>query len=365
MHAALVSLLDGVVNTRTKLDMLDYFHGNPAAVDTPESISQRLHRAPEAVDVALEQLADAGVLQRTRPTSRRQTVYAYAPPEELHEQLGLLRAALAGPERSEVLEHIMQRDIEVRTRELAEMRRLDDLKNRFTSLLSHKLRTPVTVLKGTLDMLLIHPDMPEEKRAKLVELAGKHCTELIALVESLLTMAGLQSGHPLELALQPTSPAEVLEEAVERVRPRAEECEIVLDLGSVPRQVVMDRDKIAMLMDDLLDNAVKFSPSGGRVTVSAQQTGGDVQVTVDDEGIGLPPAEADRVFERFYQFVATGEQVPRGVGLGLYLAREVVTAHGGRIWIENKSGPGLRVRFSLPLKGPSNTTEGGDAIPAP
>jgi len=365
MHAALVNLLDAVVNTRTKLDVLDYFRGNPAALDTPESISQRLHRAPEAVDAALEQLADAGVLQPTRPISRRQTVYAYAPSEELHAQLDLLWTALAGPERSEVLTHIMQRDIEIRTRELAELRRLDNLKNRFISLVSHKLRTPVTVLKGALDMLLIHPDMPEDKRVKLVELAGKHCTELIALLESLLTMAGLQSGRPLELALEPTSPAEVLEEAVARARARAENCEIVLELSPTPPSVVMDRDKIAMVVDDLLDNAMKFSPSGGHITVSAKEAEGELQVTVQDEGIGLPPAELHRVFERFYQYQAAGEQLPAGPGLGLYLARAVVTAHDGRIWIEDKNSPGLRVRFCLPLRGPNSTPEAADAAPAP
>jgi len=352
MDTALTHLLDHGVNTRTKLDVLEYYRGNPSALETPGSMSRRLHRAPALVDTAMAQLASARVLRPSRPNGGREAIYAFSPSRDARQCLELLWTALAGPERAEVLAHIMQRDVEVRAHEVADLQRLDDLKNRFIALVSHKLRTPVTVLKGALEMLLVQPDMPAAKRTKLLELADKHSGELIALIESLLALAGLQSGRPLELDLQPSSLAETIEEAVARLPDSEQEHQITTDLADLSGPVVMDRDKIAVVVDDLLDNARKFSPAGGLITISAAESQGYAQVTIDDEGIGLPAAEVDRVFERFYQFQAEGEGVIPGAGIGLYLAREVVNAHGGRIWIEKKSGPGLRVHFSLPVRGP-------------
>ncbi len=353
VRPALTQLLNEVVNTRTKLNVLQYFRGNPRALETAGSMSGRLHRPPEGLDVAMDQLARAGAFRTARSGAARERVYAYAPTEQMRERLKLLWAALDGPNRDEFMQQLIQREGEVRWQEVADLRRLDDLKGRFVSLVSHKLRTPLTVLKGLLDTLVLEPEMPTERRARLVGLAHKHCDDLIGLIESLLTLAGMQRTAALELELAPVPLDEVLEEAADRARLRAEGHEILVELSGIPPQTVMDRDKIATILDDLLDNAVKFSPSGGRVTLSARESQDHVELTVDDEGIGLPAAEIDRVFERFYQFRAEGEASVTGAGLGLFLAREVINAHGGRIWIEHKSTPGLRVRLSLPVGGPA------------
>lgn len=361
MDWALTVLLNEVVNTRTKLDVLEYFHGNPHALETPSSISRRLHRPPEGLDAAMDRLASDGVLQPVRPQTGRETVYGYGPPEQTRQRLALLWAALRGPERVEVIAQVTQLDGDLRRQELADLRRLDNLKSRFISLVSHRLRTPVTVLKCLLDTLVLQPEVSADRRDRLVALAQKHCDDLIELIESLLTMSGMQSAGPLELELAPVPVAEVIEEAAERARVRTDDHEIRAEAGPAGAQAVMDRDKVATVLDDLLDNAIKFSPSGGRVTVSAREARDRVEVTVEDEGIGLPPAEIDRVFERFYQFDAGGEGTTAGVGLGLYLAREVINAHGGRIWIEHKSTPGLRVRFALPVGGPAAARQAGDS----
>lgn len=356
MDPALTQLLNEVVNTRTKLNVLEYFRGNPRALETPGSMSRRLHRPPEGLDIAMDQLARTGALTRERSPTAREAVYAYAPTEQTRARLKLLWAALDGPERGEFMQQLIQRDGQVRAQELTDLRRLDDLKARFVSLVSHKLRTPLTVLKGLLDTLVLQPEMPAKRRAKLVGLAHQHCDDLIGLIESLLTLSGMQRAGSLELDLAPASLADVVEEAADRARLRAEGHEILVgpaEAGAILPQTVMDRDKIATVLDDLLDNALKFSPSGGRITVSGREVDGHVELTVDDEGVGLPPTEIDRVFERFYQFRAESEAPVPGAGLGLYLAREVINAHGGRIWIAHKSTPGLRVRFTLPVGGPA------------
>jgi len=102
----------------------------------------------------------------------------------------------------------------------------------------------------------------------------------------------------------------------------------------------------------LVDNAVKFSPDGGPVLIALAHEAGEVTVTFDDEGVGLDASEHERVFDRFYQCEPHTTRSTGGCGIGLYLARRVVASHGGRIWIESKPGPGLRVKVALPVSGP-------------
>ena len=126
----------------------------------------------------------------------------------------------------------------------------------------------------------------------------------------------------------------------------------MLDLPPEPLEVEADREKLRQIVTDLVDNAVKYSPEGGTVTVSAQRREDSVEVSVDDEGIGIPESERARIFAKFYRAESAGRDLASaGTGLGLFIAKELLEAMHGRIWVRPREGPGSSFVFTLPLAG--------------
>ena len=148
---------------------------------------------------------------------------------------------------------------------------------------------------------------------------------------------------------QPISLATLVRRAVQRVGSKSPEHRLLLRLPAKLPTVDADPRRIEQVLHNLLDNAVKYSPEGGTVTVSAAVQLGSMVVSVADQGIGIPLDEQSRVFERFYRATAAPSVSRRGVGLGLYICQGIVEAHGGSIWLESSPGSGTTVRFSLPV----------------
>jgi len=168
---------------------------------------------------------------------------------------------------------------------------------------------------------------------------------LTAIVDVLLSVARLDTGD-LQVQLAPTDVRTVVSEVVGGVdEPTANGHRFVLDLPDAPLAAQADRDKLRQVLSALLDNAVKFSPYGGTVKVAARRTDDAVEVTVEDEGVGIPQSEQERIFRKFYR----GGDTSSGTGLGLFIAQGLVSAMGGHIKVQSEEGKGSQFTFDLPL----------------
>jgi two-component system phosphate regulon sensor histidine kinase PhoR len=232
--------------------------------------------------------------------------------------------------------------------DLTRIRRLETVRRDFISNISHELRTPLAGLKALVDTLRggAIKDRPAAKR--FLKRMDAEVDALAQMVEELLELSRIESGQaPLRLA--PTPVAEVVLPPVDRLRPQAEraglELTVLLPPGLPP--ILADADRARLVLTNLMHNAVKFTPPGGRITVAARPTGEEIVLSVQDSGVGIPDEDLPRIFERFYK--ADRARSGGGTGLGLAIAKHVVQGHGGRIWAESIEGQGSTFYFTLPV----------------
>ena len=215
---------------------------------------------------------------------------------------------------------------------------------------SHELRTPLTSLSGYLEMALDPTEGAlSPTREGHLRIARRNADRLAALVDQLLFLARADS-HPLELDRQPVDLAGILNEAAETAGPAARGKSISLVLAADPAPGVrVDRPQILRVVDNLVANAVKFTPDGGSVRLVARREGDTAIVEVADTGLGVPPAEQPELFNRFYRGTNAIEKAIPGSGLGLAISQVIAEAHGGRIQLESTPGAGSTFRLLLPL----------------
>lgn len=237
--------------------------------------------------------------------------------------------------------------------DLSDLRRLEAVRRDFLANISHELRTPLASLLALVETLeegaLEDPPAAREFLARMrVEVDG-----LTRLVQELLDLARLESGRET-LAIAPVPVVSLAEGAARRLAAQAERAGLRLVLAVPPDlpPVLADRERIERVLINLLHNAIKFTPPGGQVTISACRAGEWVVVAVADTGVGIAPEDLPRIFERFYK--ADRSRATSGAGLGLAIARQIVLAHGGRIWAESEPGRGSIFRFTLPIGARAN-----------
>lgn len=258
------------------------------------------------------------------------------------------------------LEHLTQtleRRVSERTLALQtaneRLKELDSQKSTFVSIVSHELRTPMTSIKGYVENMLEGLTGPlTEKQTHYLSRVRHNADRLTRLLNDLLDLARIEAGR-LRLRLMPVNIPEMVRESVEAFRGAAHERGILLqgDCATDLAPLDADRDKLIQILTNLIQNAIKFTPPGGRVQVGCQLDGDrGVQFRVRDTGPGIPAAESERVFEKFYRGASTPANT-HGAGLGLAIARSLVELHGGRIHVENTHGAGTSVLFTLPRRG--------------
>jgi len=238
--------------------------------------------------------------------------------------------------------------------DLTQIRRLQVMRRDFISNLSHELRSPLAALRAVVETLqdgaLDDPPAAERFLAQ----AEREINTMTQMVEELTELSQIESGQ-IRLRLTPTAVAELVGVALERLRPQAEAAGLQLSAEIPPETpaVLVDPERIQQVLTNLLHNAIKFTPPGGRVRVAAgqQPAGGGAQVVVEveDTGIGIAKADLPRIFERFYKSDRARTRSRGGTGLGLAIARHIVEAHGGHIWVKSKPGKGSNFFFSLPV----------------
>lgn len=234
--------------------------------------------------------------------------------------------------------------------DVTELRRLERVRQDFVANVSHEFKTPLTAIQGFAETLLAGAiDDPTSNR-RFLEIIREHAARLARLTDDLMKLARIEAGK-LELQFSPVNLAEVAEGCEQTALMKASRKQIALEMD-VPATLPFVRGDANLLhevLQNLLDNAVQYTHPGGKITVTAQARERDVVVTVADTGIGIPLADQERIFERFYRVDAARSREAGGTGLGLSIARHIVESHGGRIWVESEIGAGSKFSFSVPL----------------
>jgi signal transduction histidine kinase len=227
------------------------------------------------------------------------------------------------------------------------LRMADHLKDEFLSAAAHELKTPVTTIKGWTQILLKGTGRKVDER-RVLEILHGQSDRIARLSEDLLAVARLRPDSP-SLGRERFDLSELLAEVVEEVRARKGGHDLQVATPG-PLLVGAHRRLIGEVLGRLLDNALRYSPGGKPIEVSARQEGGEAVISVRDHGVGIPPERQRHVFEPFYESVPTGKQGYVGVvSLGLHLSKQIVERHGGRIWFDSAPGEGSTFSFSLPL----------------
>ena len=233
--------------------------------------------------------------------------------------------------------------------DVSELKRLERVRREFVANVSHELRTPLTAIKGYAETLRDGGLRDPETAAEFVRVIHRHAERLRALIEDLLDLAAVEQGEA-RIDLAPVALRDVATQAEAVARPAAagKRHTLTLDVpGDLPR-VLADRDRLGQVLINLLDNAVKFTPEGGRIEVSARPSSGRVVLSVKDNGVGIPPEDIGRIFERFYRVGRSRDRREGGTGLGLAIAKHLTQAMGGTIEVESSTGSGTTFRVSLP-----------------
>lgn len=234
-------------------------------------------------------------------------------------------------------------------KKMIEYEELDKLKTNLLSTVSHELRTPLATIKGYATLLLDYDRrLKRDEKLEYLSSVVNATDRLTDLVGHLLDMSRLEAGL-LKLQKRSTSISKLIREAVAEARLRAPKHRIIMDMkGRLPR-VNIDVRRIRQVLDNILDNATKYSGKTTTVVVKASVIGTELIVSIADQGIGIPAEDLKRVFDRMYRVEQRLTAGIRGAGLGLAICKGLVEAHGGRIWVESEQGKGSNFNFSLPI----------------
>jgi PAS domain S-box-containing protein len=249
----------------------------------------------------------------------------------------------------------LARDITEKKRYEQRLRELDKMKSDFVSNVSHELRTPLTAIKGSVDNMLdgITGQLSEKQDRYLARIKS-NADRLTRLINNVLDLSRIEAGK-IDLKSAYLSLVTLAQEVAESIRPVATEKLISLEVDSPDSSATAwaDRDKITQVLMNLVGNAVKFTPPHGKVSIAVNRNGDQwMQISVTDTGPGIPPEEAGKIFDRFYQIDQTGKQKARGTGLGLAISKVLVEMHGGKIWLESAIGRGSTFSFTVPEQQP-------------
>ena len=247
-------------------------------------------------------------------------------------------------------------------RDISKLREVDRMKSDFVSMVSHELRTPLGLIKGYASTLLnpqLSLDQPTVQRF-LMGIDGA-ADRLARLIENVLNVSRIESGL-LKLSPQQVDLTHLVSVAVSTARASAKGREILLDLPKRPVKLEGDRVQLELVMDNLLGNAIKYSPMGKAIRVALRKKAAEVEIKVADQGIGIAAQHLPRVFDKFYRVEGGHSRRTPGSGLGLYICRNIIEAHGGRIWAESVLGQGSTFIVAFPLSQSHSVSQSDDRV---
>lgn len=245
----------------------------------------------------------------------------------------------ADAERERLLGELAEQNTRLRT--------VDRLKDEFVASVSHELRTPLTSIRGYLE-LVRDDETQDDERESMLEVVDRNAVRLLSLVNDLLFSAQVAAGEQIRLELDELDLCPLVSQAVEAAGPRAEQGGIALVADIDRARIRCDATRMGQVADNLISNAIKFTPPGGTVRVTLASTDGEVTLTVSDSGVGIAPEEQAQMFSRFYRTEGARSGAIQGTGLGLSIVKSIVDAHGGAVTFESAVGLGTTFVVTMP-----------------
>jgi len=236
--------------------------------------------------------------------------------------------------------------LETQRTAIAELERLNQSKSRFLSTISHEFRTPLTAIIGYSEFMAANADEPVTV-AEDAAVIHREASRLNRMVDDVLLLDRADAGR-LALQREPLDVNALVEDVVATFRPLTESYQLVVSLAPDLRVVEGDRDRLLQTITNLVSNAVKYTPGGGKIAIATRNHGEDVLFTVQDQGLGIAPADLPRIFDRFERVETGAAGRIWGTGLGLSIVREIAESHGGRVWAESEPGVGSTFFLALP-----------------
>ncbi|HHY46919.1 MAG TPA: cell wall metabolism sensor histidine kinase WalK [Firmicutes bacterium] len=233
--------------------------------------------------------------------------------------------------------------------DVTELRRLEQLRTEFVSNVSHELRTPLTSIKGFVETLLDGAMEDGSTATRFLGIIQNEANRLERLISDLLDLSRIESGQ-IALRKVPCHLDKLTQSVCTFLHGQADAKQLSLEIN-IPAdfpQVPADKDLLRQVFINLIDNAIKYTPAGGRVIIYGSDSGDSVTIHVEDTGVGIPKAHLSRLFERFYRVDKARSRELGGTGLGLAIVKHIIDRHGGKVWIESEVGKGTRVSFTLP-----------------
>jgi PAS domain S-box-containing protein len=251
-------------------------------------------------------------------------------------------------DRLRELERTYTRELEARNREVE---RANQLKSEFLASMSHELRTPLHTIIGFSELLTEELEGPlNPKQQRFMNHIHTDSLHLLELINDILDISKVESGR-IQLRRETFDLAVALGEILSSVRPQAAAKSIAIETQlSISTAIFADRLRVKQVLFNLLSNALKFTPAGGKIRIDGALRDGFLEISVSDTGIGIPKEQHQAVFDKFYQVGATTKGVREGTGLGLAISKALVEEHGGRIWLESQPGKGSRFTFTIAIQ---------------
>jgi len=234
--------------------------------------------------------------------------------------------------------------------DITPLRKLERVRRDFVANVSHEFRTPLTAIQGFAETLLAGAIDDPQNRGRFLQIIVEHSRRLARLTEDLLMLSKMDADR-LEFETRRIPVAAFIESCIETAKPRARDKDLSLAVNQADKipDIAGDRRRLTEVLQNLLDNAIQYTPAGGQILVSAGANGSEVEFTVSDTGIGIPQAEQPRIFERFYRVDVARSREVGGTGLGLAIAKHLVEGHGGEIWVDSEVGQGSQFHFTIPV----------------
>ncbi len=234
--------------------------------------------------------------------------------------------------------------------DITRLKQLENVRKEFVANVSHELRTPLSIIKGYVETLLDDSPPDAATARQFLQTIQRHSRRLELLVEDLLSISALESQRA-QLDFAPVVLRDLAGAVAEELASQAREknMAVAIKMPDALPPARADRERLRQVFVNLLDNALKYTPAGGRVVISARQSGAEIECCVTDNGPGIAPEHLPRIFERFYRVDKARSRELGGTGLGLSIVKHIVQAHGGRVWAESRVGEGSRFCFTLPV----------------
>lgn len=236
--------------------------------------------------------------------------------------------------------------------DITRQRKLEAMRKDFVANVSHELRTPLSVIKGYVETLVDdHQTMPVEDRERFLRTIERHTERLNSLLDDLLALSRLESITP-GLSRERINLSHLIGKLIDdyRARPSCRQHQLNLSVDSAIDEILADPLKITQTLENLLENALKYTPAGSNIDIFVKLQNKEIEISVHDSGPGIPAEDIPHIFERFYRVDKGRSREKGGTGLGLSIAKHIVQLHGGRIWVESELGKGTAIYFTLPTQ---------------